>query len=407
MRFDRNIRIKSACNFLHASAFFSGSASGILLLAFPWFLLEKTGSALDVGFIQIIPCVLIIVALPLFGFLLNRFATKKVYFCFLVINIVIMTVLYFLFEIFNINITLIFITFCYVALIKGIEQVGRVTLAQKMINKDQYGDLNRKLEFIRQTVTLFSGILFALVGKLALCNILLLCIGLSLISIIFLLLVMHQMPAESKEKAVQIESKASIKTVNPLNQWSQVVYFFLLSLPFAIIVVQNALYPSHIQQFLMLPKIYYALMVIPYSIGAFGAVYLMKFFVDTSHEVFFRMAFLGYFLAIILVILIPHWIVFYFALLLFSLSHGFIRIKRLTLMMQTYDIFVFGRAISFYDTVTTFNIICLTITSCFLIDKFSVTAAWVLLLMVFTAGFLVLHILSRQNTYAEKISSIT
>jgi MFS family permease len=387
MQYNSLINPANACRWLYISSICSGCSSGIILLALPWTLFEHTGRALDVGLLNIIPCILIVVVLPFFSYFLDKFSAKKIYLCLLMFNLMSTTVFSVWAVESNENSSLLFFVFCYAALTRGLEQVARTTLAQQFVNKEKYHEINRNLELVRQIITLFSGIIFALLKEWNLFGILQFCFIINLFSFFILFYV----PTPIKKIALTIDINVKQNSITiPFTSLSQTTYFFILVLPYAAIMAQNAIYPSYIHNFLNLPKIYYALMVIPYGIGAFLATYLTKYLTNIAHNILFILMFVVYVFALIIVILIPHWSIFYFALLLFSLLQGIVRIERLTLLMQTYEASFAARAVGFYDFAATMAIIGLTIVCCVLIDTFFVMAAWMAILFILISALIVL-----------------
>lgn len=371
---------------LYLSSICSGCASGILLLSLPWNLLQNTGRALDVGFLNIAPCLIIVAIMPIFSYFLDKFPTKEMYFSLLIFNIFIL-ITFSLFAVLGENKILYFLIFCFAALMRGLEQVARTSFGQKLVNKIEYLDLNRSLELIRQTITLVSGILFAAFSTFTLFKLLLVCLFMNFLSVLFLYLIRSPNLSFRGNSDINVINKPEGFVGEPLKMKT---YFLLLVLPYVAIAVQNVIYPSHIHDLLNLPKIFYALMVIPYALGSYLASYSVKYLIKRFDDKIFPIMFFAYCITTALLIVIPSLPVFYFALLLFPLLQGVVRIGRLTLLMKNYPEHCIARVIGYGDTAALIGIVILTIVCGALIDGISVIAAWSAILIVTTAALIAL-----------------
>ncbi len=260
--------------------------------------------------------------------------------------------------------------------IRSADQVIRSAWAQDLFDASDYESINQWLEVTRQAITLLAGggatlllkntglewIIFA-----DACSYL---IGLGLILFIV---------SETTQKYGHHQSMDTARYSAVFSFFAREKEYLLLTtvtlIPYIIVVAQNILYPAHFKHYLQTTEAAFAFHAVPYAMGALLAPMLTKK-IRLNLNALITPIFIGYSLALIIVILIKSIVITYLCLFCFAFLHVSIRIKRDTYMMHKTPKNIMGKTKGLFESAASVfrAVLCLAIG--FIADDFGVPYAW-------------------------------
>jgi MFS family permease len=286
-----------------------------------WLVFEKTGSSTYVSLYVSFGYLFLSGFIIVFNRLLVHVSKKNILILFNIISI------FFLYFIQDFKSSLITLFVCYIFFIshRYIEQSCRFSYAKNIItNTEKYKQINSLLEFNRQSITLFSGVFFILLGSFIDTN------SIVAIGFIFLSTSLICNFFLKKDFAVEenkIESQKSKEKVPLKDIWLT----FLLSIPYITNVSITVTLPSYFNLLTDNPT-YYLASLVPYGIGAIiGSFFHFK---GISKVIASFMICSGFF---VLSVVYPSILNGYILLFFLALSNSAVRVYRNVIIMSDFN----------------------------------------------------------------------
>jgi MFS family permease len=383
---------------LFLSTVISGVGTGITLIGISWIAIQTFESSSVIAILTNASFVATFLFLPKFSTLVDTISRKKIALILFLSGGVIQVSIFLLLVKFGISIPALFISSVASALIRTGDQVNRVALSQELFTKQEYPVLNGYLEIARQTITFLAGgcatLIFRYGGfaSMILCDAVTYLVGFALI-----ILITYRRQLSFVDQSYNIGSQKSKNQNNFISQLKEsfiyllqdrnLLIFFLLTLvPYIVVVSQNALYPAHFHTYLNAGSSAFALLAVPYGLGAILAAIVArqsrKFM--SSYTLICICCFI-YTLFIPLIITVPNVYISFACLFMFAMTHAIIRIERMTILMQKIEEQQMGRVSSFFEMAALiFNIVLVTLV-CSVADHSGVGLAWLIFEVVMVA----------------------
>ncbi len=394
-------------------AVLSGVGTGVTLIAINWVLLKTYQSSAIIGSLIAASYVASFLLLPVVSSFLDRFDKP-----WLMRNVNVFGALMQLTALILISMfpdtmliaTLIVITILSVV-IRMTDQMTRIALGQSIVGAADYGALSKKLEVCRQSITFLSGGIAAYllvqdnIRWILIIDALTFIIAAALFWQLGRNIQQQQVASDTSNPANAATQKApphgiigDIKfTLSYIKSDKTFFYLNLLAMfPYALVLAQNTLYPAHIEYLLKLDASYYAMMAVPFGLGAFSAPMISRLLDRRQYSIEQKIisGFVLFCFASVGIFALPNIIATYVFLFIFAAGHALIRIERLANMMQVVGKDKIGRISGFYEFLGMVLVVLFSVAVGFVADWLSVTAAWIfMLIMISTAlvGLLVVN----------------
>ncbi len=387
--------------FIYASSLCSGIANGILLISIPWMVLTNSGSVTNIAIMTVVPYIATVILMPKFSSIVDRFPKKNICYSVILLSLILYAFLITITTHTDLSLLKFYLIISVAIVIRAMQQLSFTILSHSTVSDNDYYNLNRHLEFIRQLISLLSGVIIAILVSYSLKNILICSILLTAVSVALII----PIKAYSKNIIAKAEDIGFLSTVSYLMK-NKTLFKILLILivPYILVMVQNIIYPIYFLDSLSLDKIHYALFTVPYGLGALSSIYISKLTIRiTNTKIFLCTLIFLYATNILLLSIFTNYLLTYFVLFNFSLLHCLIRIERMTIIMKSYDTRHIARICSFFDIIALISIVMLSLMVGLIIDYSSCSYAW-LFLFTFTLISFIFLMLSK---YSFDIYNIT
>ncbi len=404
--------MKKNLSALYIATLFSGIGTGMLLVMVNWVLIETYQSSSLIGALTAASYLISFLVLPQLSVWLDKFHHRVMLQRFYIFGLLIQGIaLIFIAQEIQTIFFIIVITITSVV-IRLADQMSRLAIAQSLVSSEHFKMISRHLEILRQSITLISGVIVAvLIDSIGLVHILIADILLFVAAAGLLgLIPLPQLSAEQKHLKANTENafRSIVQSYTYFKEHPSFFSIMALSLaPYVLVLSQNAIHPAHIEQFLQLDGDAYAVMGFVFGAGSllspFVSNYLHK--QKRSKEIIILCGFLGYLLASIVIMLFPNIWVTYFCLVLFSMSHSMVRIERLAFLMDYVPKDKIGRISGAFELLgLMFVVLCTTFIG-FVADYTGIVSAWGTMLVfvsVALIGFIVFSGIKSTKSNAKQ-----
>lgn len=336
----------SAFATLQVANFSSGAGSAISLLAIPWVLVEITGNAALIAGYFLFSQVCLMLLLPVFGPTVDSLNRKTIAIALQVGGLAVQLLAACSYMVWESYWILLF-SAATILVLRGLDQVIRQSIAQTLVDKEQYRSANRKIEFVRQGITFASGI-----AAIPIYNfggiVFVLCVdaftfafgGLCLLILPRLTLTAH---LQSKIRLSQL-ARDSVDMM--LSRPRASVLLAVSTIPTSAVAAMNVIYPDHFRTFLQESSAAYYLHNSVYAAAAMAMVILWgtrRFSAPDLRKVLY-LPMSAFLLGIVLIATLPRLEATYAAIATFAMVAAFIRMSRSTYIMESFHDVEQGRA---------------------------------------------------------------
>ena len=383
------------------SALTSGISMAVFFTAIAWFIDSTFHSSLLVSVVLSSGYIVTFFALPFIGYLTDQTTCKKM------LNVIYAAGAINGLAFFMINpaaqgpwlsFTVILLSTSGFTLIRASDQVIRATYMKKVLPEHQLHSANRLLEMVRQGITFLSGgIAFFILQDRSIhnvCLITLVCFSLSLLINRFIIQdsvsdCSAVAPQDTKKRAMYHKGYAFF-----MGEKKRIVE--LLSLfPYICVVFLNALYPALFTH-TGAPVSAYALLVIPYGLGAIAGSMLNSQRWLPSLKAVYVIFSGGFIIGLLLPLLFRDLPAVYACLFLIAFCHSHIRVRRTTLIMTQSESDTLGRILAFNEVVFICLSTALGLTLSLTADRLGFWFAWEAVIAM-NLAVLLLVMLTRQS----------
>ncbi len=391
---------------LYGATLLSGLGTGVLLVMANWLLLKLYESSTIIGILTAASYFACFLALPVLSGWLDRYHRRHLLQRIYVVTGVIQLVLAGFALAGGTELILLAVSVILSVLVRMLDQMARLAIAQQLVPKARYREVSRHLEILRQGITLVSGVIVAvLIDKIALHHLLILDAATYLCGGMLLCLVQcqHQGGAATKSQSKLTELREGLSFLK------QNHYFFSLMVvtlvPYVLVLSQNAIHPAHVEEVLQLDGDAYALIGVVFGVGAVAAPVLLTWIhrLGLLREKVIFVGFVGYLSASCIILLWPGFYATCIAMLLFSASHSVVRIERLAFMMEYAPVSLVGRISGVFEFIGLISVVLVTSMIGVIADQFSVNSAWAAMLVIILVG----AVLFSLSCYRAQRSLIT
>ncbi|WP_346348365.1 MFS transporter [Enterovibrio norvegicus] len=302
------------------------------------------------------------------------------------------------------TLTLIFLANVTMVLIRGVDQVTRgVYIKRTSKERSEMLSFNRYLEIIRQSITFISGgVAFYTIQDSSIYNISILLIISFVCALLVNMLLEKDYPEVSSQGASSKKMPSTISTGKAFFFSRENTIVLLSIAPYVSVVSLNAIYPSLTSE-LELSKSDYALLSIPYGIGAIlGSLTPSSSLSFNSLFLFLFSVFTG---AFFIPIFLKTEIGLYITLFVIAFAHAAIRVHRNTEILTMSDKDTVGRVTSFNEMLFIVLSVGLTLVIGVVTDALNAISAWSAVLMINLAILLltlVFLLFKSHPTFSDK-----
>ncbi|MDC9613241.1 hypothetical protein PSI19_04935 [Xenorhabdus khoisanae] len=363
------------------SALTSGVSMAVFFTAISWFIEDRFNSTILVSIVLSSGYVLAFFVLPKIGSFIDVNSSKKALNAAYILGLFNSIVFLLLMSTISneiVSVIIILILTSIFTLIRSSDQIIRSTYVKRMCSEKDIYRANKNLELIRQGITFLSGgVAFFILQDESINNVCIINIACFSIS---LLINFYVKKDNHYKKTQNINDKNDIKNAYRIGfeffNGKKKRYVTLLSIfPYICVVSLNSIYPALFTAINSQIK-YYALLVVPYGIGAIigslisfnNALISLK-----DNYIIFGSFFI---VGLLLPIFFNHYYAVYLCLFIIALSHSRIRVIRNTFIMNESDSKNLGKTLSFNEIIFIVSSVFLTMLLGLLSDFIGFWWAW-------------------------------
>ncbi|MDO6589130.1 hypothetical protein DS901_04260 [Loktanella sp. D2R18] len=382
----------SAFATLQVANLFSGAGSAISLLAIPWVLVETTGNPALIAGYFLVSQICLLLLLPVFGPTVDSLNRKTIAIVLQLGGLGVQLVAAYSYTLWQSHWILLF-SASVILVLRGLDQVIRQSIAQALVDKEQYRSANKKIEFVRQGVTFASGIVAIPIYHFG--------------GIVFVLLVdaftfafaglcLSVLPR--LKMTPQLQGKASLLQLARdsvdliLSRPRASILLAVSTIPTCAVVAMNIIYPDHFRSFLNESSATYYFHDSIYAAAAMAMVILWGTRQHSPPDLckLLSLPMAAFLFGVVLIATVPKLEATYAAIAIFAMIAAYIRMNRSTYIMDSFDDAEQGRANATVELSATMISIVLTAGLGYLSKLVGVQYLWSVFLVIGVLGVIVL-----------------